>query len=105
MQVSENIINYATIRLGLFKKKELAEYLRIGGNLNDASLTTILAKLVATGRLVKTGWGEYDRPKEEKRKWVILPEPETAAFAPPTRLCRQIVYLQTTINFGPVPVN
>lgn len=81
MQVSESIISYATIHRGPFKKKELAEYLRSYSDINDASLTTILARLVANGRLVKTGWGEYALPQEGKHKWVPLPQPETAHLA------------------------
>ena len=81
MQVSDNIISYATIHRGPFHKKELAEYLRSSSGINDASLTTLLARLVATGRLVKTGWGEYALPQDRKYKWVILPQPETADLA------------------------
>ena len=81
MPVSDNILSFATIHRGPFKKKELAEYLRSGGDINDASLTTLLARLVATGRLVKTGWGEYALPQEGKYKWVLLPLPETADLA------------------------
>ena len=64
MQVSDSIISYATIRRGPFKKKELAKYLRSSSDINDASLTTLLARLVATGRLIKAGWGEYALPQE-----------------------------------------
>ncbi len=81
MQVSDNIISYATSHRVPFKKKELAEYLQSSSDINAASLTTLLARLVAAGRLVKTGWGEYALPKEGKRKWVLLPQPETADLA------------------------
>lgn len=63
MQVSESILSFATIHRGPFKKKELAEYLRNGSDINDASLNTLLARLVSSGRLVKTGWGEYALPQ------------------------------------------
>ena len=81
MQVSDSIISYATIHRGPFKKKELAKYLRSSSDINDASLSTLLARLVATGRLVKVGWGEYDLPQDGKYKWVILPQPETSNLA------------------------
>jgi len=81
MQVSESILSFATIHRGPFKKKELAEYLRSGSDINDASLNTLLARLVSSGRLVKTGWGEYALPQGGKYKWVLLPRPETADLA------------------------
>ena len=65
MQVSDSIISYATIHRGPFKKKELAKYLRSSSDINDASLSTLLARLVATGRLVKVGWENTICPKME----------------------------------------
>lgn len=81
MQITDNILSYSSIHRGPFKKRELTEYLRSCGEINDASLTSILARLVSTGRLLKKGWGEYAQPKEGKNKWVILPQPETANLA------------------------
>lgn len=81
MQVSENILSYATTHRGPFKKKELAEHLRASIDLNGASLSTLLSRLVSTGRLVKTGWGEYALPEEGKYKWVLLPRQETVDLA------------------------
>ena len=82
MQVSDNIISYATSHRDPFKKKELVAYLKsCSSDVNYASLTTLLARLVANGRLFKTGWGEYALPQEGKYKLVILPEPETADLA------------------------
>ena len=81
MQVSDNIISFATIHRGSFKKKELARYLHCCSDVNDASLNTLLARLVSSGRLVKSGWGEYSLPQEGKYKCLMLPEPETADLA------------------------
>lgn len=81
MQISNNILSYATIHSSPFKKKELTEYLRSSSDINEASLNTLLTRLVATGRLVKTGWGEYALPQDGKYKWIILPVPETVELA------------------------
>lgn len=81
MQVSESILSFAAIHHGPFKKKELAEYLRSNCEINDASLNTLLARLVSSGRLAKTGWGEYALPERGKYKWVLLPRPDTADLA------------------------
>lgn len=81
MQVSESILSFATIHRGPFKKKELAEYLRRDRDINDASLNTLLARQVSSGRLVRTGWGEYALPQGGKYKWVLLPRPDTADLA------------------------
>lgn len=81
MHVSDNILSYAMIHRGPFKKRELAEHLQAYGEINDMSLNTILSRLVSTSRLVKTGWGEYSLPKEGKYKWVLLPQSEAAELA------------------------
>lgn len=81
MQVSDNILSFATIHHGPFKKNELVEHLRTNNEINDASLNTLLARLVSTGRLIKVGWGEYALPKEGRYKWVLLPQPDTADLA------------------------
>jgi len=78
MPVSNNILGYAAMHRGPFKKKELAGYLRTIGYTNETSLNTLLARLVSSKRLDKTGWGEYALPKEGKYKWILLPQPDTA---------------------------
>ena len=81
MQVSDSILSFAAMHRGPFKKKELADHLRAYGDINDASLTTLLSRLVADGLLAKTGWGEYALPQDGKYKWVLLPQPDTAELA------------------------
>ena len=81
MQVSENIISYATIHRGPFQKKELAQYLRSSCGINESSLAPLLARLVSSGSLVKTGWGQYALSQEGKYKWILLPGAETADLA------------------------
>lgn len=81
MKVCENILCFATVHRSPFKKRELAEYLCGCGGFNDASLNTLLARLVSFGRLVRTGWGEYAVSKKGKHKWVLLPRPDTAELA------------------------
>lgn len=81
MQVSDNILSYAATHRGPFKKKELAEHLRASIDINNASLSTILSRLVSTGRLARIGWGEYALPKEGKYKWILLPQQETIDLA------------------------
>ena len=76
MAVTENIISFAAQQGGSFKKKDLLEALRTDASVNEASLSALLSRLVATGRLVKTGWGEYALPEGIKPRFLVRPREE-----------------------------
>lgn len=73
MAITENIISFAAQKGGSFSKKELLEELRSDASLNEASLSAILGRLVSTGRLVKTGWGEYALSEGIKPRFLVRP--------------------------------
>lgn len=81
MKLSDNILSYAATHRGPFKKKELAEHLQAISDTNSSSLNTLLWRLVSSGQLEKTGWGEYAFPQNGKYKWMVLPQPDTAELA------------------------
>ena len=76
MAVTENIISFAAQQGGAFKKKDLLEALRSDAAVGDASLSAILSRMVATGRLVKTGWGEYALSESSKPRFMVRPREE-----------------------------
>jgi hypothetical protein len=76
MAVTDSIISFAVQKGGSFKKKDLLEALRTDAAVNDASLSAILGRMVATGRLVKTGWGEYALPEGTKPRFLVRPREE-----------------------------
>ena len=76
MAVTENIVSFAAQQGGTFKKKELLLALRTDAAVNDASLSAILGRMVATGRLIKTGWGEYTLPVGTKPRFLVRPREE-----------------------------
>lgn len=76
MAVTENIISFAAQQGGSFKKKDLLEALRSDVAVNEASLSAILGRMVTTGRLVKTGWGEYALPEGTKPRFLVRPREE-----------------------------
>ena len=74
--ITDNIISFAAQKGGSFSRKELLEELRSDAPLNEASLATILARLVSTGRLLKTGWGEYILSEDVKPRFLVRPREE-----------------------------
>lgn len=76
MAITENIISFAAQKGGSFSRKELLEALRSDACLNEASLSAILGRLVSTGRLVKSGWGEYRLPEGVKPRFLVRPREE-----------------------------
>lgn len=76
MAITENIISFAAQQGGSFKKKDLLEALRSDVAVNEASLSAILGRMVTTGRLVKTGWGEYALPEGTKPRFLVRPREE-----------------------------
>ena len=76
MAITDYIISFAAGQGCSFRKKELLEALRSDDSVNEASLSAILGRLVATGRLVKTGWGEYALPEGAKPRFLVRPREE-----------------------------
>lgn len=76
MPITESIISFAAQQGGSFRKKALLEALRSNATVNDASLSAILGRMVATGRLLKTGWGEYALPEGTKPRFLVRPKEE-----------------------------
>ena len=76
MPITENIISFAAQQGGSFSRKELLEALRSDASLNEASLSAILGRLVSSGRLVKSGWGEYRLPEGVKPRFPVRPREE-----------------------------
>lgn len=76
MAVTDNIISFAAQQGGSFKKKDLLEALRSDASVNEASLSAILSRMVAMGRLLKTGWGEYALPEGVKPRFLVRPREE-----------------------------
>ena len=76
MAITESIISFAAQKSGAFSRKELVEALRSDASLNEASLSAILGRLVSTGRLVKSGWGEYTLPEGVKPRFLVRPREE-----------------------------
>ena len=76
MAVTENIISFAARQGGSFKKKDLLEALRSDATINEASLSALLGRMVSTGRLLKTGWGEYALPEGAKPRFLVRPREE-----------------------------
>lgn len=81
MAVTENIISFAAQQGGSFKKKDLLEALRSDVAVNEASLSAILGRMVTTGRLVKTGWGEYALPEGTKPRFLVRPREEALGIS------------------------
>ena len=76
MAVTENIISFAAQQGGSFKKKDLLEALRTDATVNEASMSALLSRMVSTGRLVKSGWGEYTLPEGVKPRFLVRPREE-----------------------------
>ena len=76
MPITDSIISFAAQQGGSFSRKELLEALRSDASLNEASLSAILGRLVSTGRLVKSGWGEYRLPEGVKPRFQVRPREE-----------------------------
>lgn len=76
MPVTENILRYAARTGRSFRKKDLLAALRPDASVNEASLSALLGRLVAMGRLVKTGWGKYALAEGVKPRFPVRPREE-----------------------------
>ena len=59
MTTIDSIIQYAAQQRKAFRKKDLTAWLESMGNPVGAGLQTQLERLVASGRLIRSGWGKY----------------------------------------------
>ena len=59
MTTTDFIVLYAARQRGPFRRKDLAAWLESMGAPVGSGLQTQLERLVASGKLVKSGWGEY----------------------------------------------
>lgn len=77
MTTTERIIQYATLQQGPFQKKDLAAWLSASGDSSMTSLQKQLERLVASGRLTKTGWGSYQLSTGSKPRYFLTLKPQT----------------------------
>ena len=77
MTTTERIIQYATLQHGPFKKKDLAAWLSNNSESANTSLQKQLERLVAAGRLTKSGWGSYQLSTASKPRYFLTLKPQT----------------------------
>ena len=81
MKTTDSIILYAAKQRGPFRRKDLAAWLESIGAPVGAGLQTRLVRLVSSGRLVKSGWGEYQLNDNAKPRLQLTLKPETKEMA------------------------
>lgn len=81
MTTTDYIVQYAARQRVPFRKKDLAAWLESIGTPIGAGLQTQLERLVSSGRLVKTGWGEYQLSENAKPRLQLTLKPETKEMA------------------------
>ena len=81
MTTIDYIVQYAAQQRGAFRKKELTAWLESIGTPVGAGLQTQLERLVASGKLVKSGWGEYQLSGNSKPRLQLTLKPETKEMA------------------------
>ena len=81
MTTTDYIVQYAALQGKPFRRKDLAEWLESAGIPVGAGLQTQLERLVASGRLTKTGWGEYLLSEGTKPRLQLTLKPETKDLA------------------------
>lgn len=81
MTTTDHIVQYAALQRKPFRRKDLAEWLELAGIPVRSGLQTQLERLVASERLVKTGWGEYRLREGVKPRLQISLKPETRDLA------------------------
>ena len=81
MTTTDYIVQYAAQQRGAFRKKDLAAWLKSMGAPVGSGLQTQLERLVASGRLVKSGWGEYQLSDNAKPRLQLTLKTETKELA------------------------
>ena len=81
MTISDRIVYYATLQRGPFRRKDLTAWLDEKSIPVGSGLQTQLVRLVASGRLIKTGWGEYQLSENTKPRLQLSLKPDTKEMA------------------------
>lgn len=81
MTTTDYIVQYAAQQRGSFRKKDLAVWLESKGVSVNTGLQTQLERLISSGRLVKSGWGEYQLSDSTKPRLQLTLKPETKEMA------------------------
>ena len=81
MTTTDYIVQYAARQRGAFRRKDLATWLESIGTPVGAGLQTQLERLVSSGRLVKSGWGEYKLSAHAKPRLQLTLKSETKEMA------------------------
>jgi len=81
MTTADYIIQYASLQRGPFKKKDLVSWLESKNVPLGSGLQTQLERNVASGRLVKIAWGEYQLSENIKPRLLLTLKSETADLA------------------------
>lgn len=81
MTVTDHIVYYAALQRGPFRRKDLSAWLGENRITVGSGLQTQLDRLVASGRLIKTGWGEYRLSDSVKPRLQLALKPETKELA------------------------
>ena len=81
MTITDHIVCYAAIQRGPFRRKDLSAWLNEKSITTGSGLQTQLDRLVASGRLIKTGWGEYQLSENAKPRLQLTLKPETKEMA------------------------
>ena len=81
MTITDHIVYYAALQRGPFRRKDLSTWLGENRITVGSGLQTQLDRLVASGRLIKTGWGEYRLSDSAKPRLQLALKPETKELA------------------------
>ena len=81
MTTTDYIVQYAAQQRGPFRRKDLVAWLESIGTPVGAGIQTRLERLVSSGRLVKSGWGEYQLSENAKPRLQLTLKPETKEMA------------------------
>ena len=81
MTTTDYIVQYAAQQRGPFRRKDLVAWLESIGTPVGAGIQTQLKRLISSGRLVKSGWGEYQLSENAKPRLQLTLKPETKEMA------------------------
>lgn len=81
MTITDHIVYFAALQRGHFRRKDLSAWLDEKSIPVGSGLQTQLDRLVASGRLVKSGWGEYQLSENTKPRLQLTLKPETKEMA------------------------
>lgn len=81
MTITDYIVQYAARQRGPFRRKDLAAWLESIGTPVGTGLQTRLERLISSGRLVKSGWGQYQLSDNARPRLQLSLKPETKEMA------------------------